>query len=153
MMTKIENLNGIKDRLYEGYIWGSNGIKKPDDKYEKLPHVLKGEKFDSSFWEADNPHIVEGWLVHKSETEHISVYIKHTGTYQVYEYDLKNLPEGSETRSVKYLQHRLEGIDKVNFQQLWIPEEEENCENMPVLKMKALIFTGFTHLKNKDDVS
>jgi len=126
-------INEIKSRKYEGYVWLSNADK---------PIVLPKEEFDfSTIKENDNPFIVEALLYCKEEN--VSVTIRHTGKYHINEFDLNNLQEGAVLEKVQYLPHRLDNIEKVNFKQLWLPEKDENCLNMEVLKMKALIFTGF----------
>lgn len=160
IMNKIDNIKDIPKRKYEGYIWLSD---------QEKPKVLQGETIDFSkpisigekeykfIEENHNPFIVEALLYAKNEN--ISVSVKHTGKYQIHEIDLNNLPENAvleeyadneEKQKLEYLPHRLNGIKKLNFKQLWVPEEDENCESeenpkgMEVLKMKALIFTGFT---------
>lgn len=131
----MNNLSEIKNRKYSGYIWMSNA---------KQPKMLYSEEFDFSTI-GINPFIIEGLLY--NEEENISITISHTGKYHIHEFDLNDLPEGAELEDIEYLPHRLNGVDKVCFKQLWVPEKDENCENWPVLKMKALIFTGFK-LKN-----
>jgi CRISPR type III-associated protein (TIGR04423 family) len=127
---KINELNNIK---FEGYVWLSNSEK---------PIILPKENVDfSKYEEGKNPFIVEALLYSREQNK--SVIIRHTGKYHIYEYDLNNLPDGAVLEDVEYLPHRLDGVKKVCFKQLWLPEEDENCEKMKVLKMKALIFTGF----------
>ena len=131
-------INEIKNRKYEGYIWFSDKEK---------PLVLRDEEYDFFVHsENENPFIVEALLYNKEQN--ISVIIRHTGKYHVNEFDLKALKEeGAVFEEVKYLPHRLDGIDKVNFKQLWLPEPDEHCKDMEVLKMQALIFTGFEFKK------
>ncbi len=133
----MNNLSEIKNRKYSGYIWMSDA---------KEPNVLNQEKFDFASI-GINPFIIEALLY--CEEEKVSLTIRHTGKYHINEIDLNSLPEGAELENVEYLPHRLTDkekgidVDKVQFKQLWIPEKDENCENLPVLKMKALVFTGF----------
>jgi CRISPR type III-associated protein (TIGR04423 family) len=130
-------INDIKTRKYEGYIWLSDA---------ETPKVLHDEEYSfSKHGELDNPFIVEALLYAKDEN--VSITIKHTGKYHIHEFDLKNLIEGAEIHNVGYLPHRLSGVSKVNFRQIWLPEADENCHNWPVLKMKALVFTGFEYKK------
>jgi len=131
----MNKLSEIKHRKYTGYIWMSD---------QKTPEVLINEEFDFSTIGL-NPFIVEALLYNKEED--ISLTIRHTGKYHINEINLKKLPEGAELVDVAYLPHRIEGVDKVQFKQLWIPEDDENRNDLPVLKMKALAFTGFK-LKN-----
>ena len=131
----MNSLTEIENRKYSGYIWMSDA---------KEPIVLHNEEFDFSKIGV-NPFIIEALLY--SEAGNISVLIRHSGKYHIEEIDLNNLQEGAELVDVEYLPHSLKGVDKVCFKQLWIPEEDENCNGYPVLKMKALVFTGFK-LKN-----
>lgn len=130
-ITKHIYLTDIQDLDFEGYIWRSDS---------KEPKVLRTEKYDFSKVEL-NPFIVEGLLY--SESSKTSIHIQHTGDYQIFEYDLKNLSQIGQLEEVSFLPHRLSGLEKVNFKQLWVSEPDENCEGMEVLKMKALIFCGF----------
>ncbi len=129
-------INEIKKRKYEGYLWFSD---------QEKPKVLKEEEYDfSQLTENENPFIVEGMLFCKEEN--ISIMIRHTGKYHICEFDLNKLEKkGAEFEDIEYLPHRLNGVKKVKFKQLWLPEKDENCEKMEVLKMKALIFTGFEY--------
>ena len=129
-------INEIKKRKYEGYLWFSDREK---------PKVLKEEEYDfSKHTEKENPFIVEGMLFCKEEN--VSVMIRHTGKYHICEFDFEKLKKkGAEFEDVKYLPYRLDGIKKLKFKQLWLPEPDANCEDMEVLKMKALIFTGFEY--------
>ena len=127
----MNNLSEIKNRKYSGYIWMSDS---------KEPKMLNKEEFDFSSVGV-NPFIIEALLY--CEEEKVSLTIRHTGKYHINEINLNKLPDGAELESMEYLPHRLKGVDKVCFKQLWVPEEDENCENWPVLKMKALVFTGF----------
>ncbi len=130
-ITKHIYLTDIQDLDFEGYIWRSDS---------KEPKVLRAEKYAFSKVEL-NPFIVEGLLY--NESSKTSIHIQHTGDYQIFEYDLKNLSQIGQLEEVSFLPHRLSGLEKVNFKQLWVSEPDENCEGMEVLKMKALIFCGF----------
>ena len=126
-------INDINAQKYEGYAWLSDKGK---------PEILRNIAFDFSKYEdGKNPFIIEALLFDKANNK--SIHITHTGKYHIKEFDLNDLPEGSELVDVKYLPHRLNGVKKVCFKQLWVPEKDEHCEDLPVLKMKALIFTGF----------
>jgi len=136
-----------KDTKVEGYVWDSNA---------KHPKVYRDQPLDiSKYFQEDNPYIVEALLY--SKDENCAWMIKHTGTYQINQYDLNALSKEGELVEVDFLPHRLKKnnpdgatpIKKVCFKQLWIPEEDPNCENMNVLKMQALIFTGFNQQPKK----
>jgi CRISPR type III-associated protein (TIGR04423 family) len=129
-VKKYNQLNEIPKLTFEGYVWMSD---------EESPKVLFNETFDFKNIMI-NPFIIEALLY--NETEKTSIHIQHTGEYQIFEYDLKNLSE-EQLVAKSYLPHRLEGVEKVNFKQLWIPEPDENCENMEVLTLKAIVFCGF----------
>lgn len=127
----MNNLNKIKNRKYSGYIWMSD---------ERKPIILNNDNFDFLSI-GTNPFIIEALLF--SYEENISLSIRHTDTYQIHEFDLNNLDAESVIEDVEYLPYRLESVDKVCFKQLWVPEEDEYCEGLQVLKIKAIIFTGF----------
>ena len=128
---KINNISDINAQNYEGYVWLSNADK---------PIILPKEEFDfSKYSEQNNPFIIEALLWDKKSK---SITIRHTGKYHINEFDLSKYSDENLV-DVQYLPHRLDRVEKVNFKQLWLPEEDENCEGMEVLKMKALVFTGF----------
>lgn len=129
-----KSLTTIPERKYQGYIWCS-GKDKPEvlEEYKsfKFPEIQT------------NPFIVEALLYCKEKN--VSVMVRHTGNYQIREYDLNSLPEGYELEEKKYIPHRLDsGGKKVCLKQLWLPEKDPNCEGMEVLTLKAHIFTGFS---------
>lgn len=128
------SLTDIPERNYQGYIWYSDRPK---------PEVLESPTKYRFSEVKTNPFVIEALLY--SEEENISVMVRHTGSYQIREYNLNKLPEGKELQKKEYFQHRLEiGGKKVCFQQLWLPQEDPNCEYMEVLTLKAHIFTGFS---------
>lgn len=138
MNKKYNTISEIPERNYQGYVWLSD---------QEKPFILPGDTFDfSTVKENENPFIIEALLYAKDEN--ISVSVKHTGKHHIHEIDLKDLPKGAELREIQYLPHRLDRVEKLNFKQLWFPEPDESCEGMEVLKMKALIFTGFTNTKS-----
>lgn len=133
------NLQKIPDFDFQGYVWYS-------DKEE--PEVLvSARKFDFSTV-GTNPFIQEALLF--CEDTKTSVMIRHTGSYQISEFDLKKLEQQGAVLSEEkqYYPHRLGFNDKkVCIQQLWLPEPDTNCEGMEVLTLKAHIFTGFKELE------
>ncbi len=144
-IESYKDITKIPKRKYQGYIWYSDGKQKRADGKE-MPDILNGND-EFSFTENHlNPFVVEALLY--CQKEQISVMVKHNGAYLIKEYDLKTLPHGAEliTEEKNYFSHRLEG-KKICFKQLWIAEKDENCENMEVLNLKAIIFTGFDNSK------
>lgn len=125
---KITSLEVIPNGNYQGYYWLSNA---------ETPVMVNG-KLDLTQIKI-NPFIIEGMLW--DEKSQKSIMISHTGSYQIFEYNLKEI-EG-EFVEKEYMAHRLDGVSKVSFKQLWQAEEDTNCERMEVLKMKAQIFVGF----------
>ena len=125
-------INDINAQKYEGYVWLSDAEK---------PIILPNSEFEfSKYTEQSNPFIIEALLFDKVNNK--SIHIAHTGKYHINEYDLKRYTDENLV-DVQYLPHRLKDINKVCFKQLWLPEKDENCNGFEVLKMKALIFTGF----------
>ena len=126
---KINELDNI---TFEGYVWLSD---------QEKPEILKGKTFMfSDYEEGKNPFIVEALLFDK--TNNVSYTVRHTGRYMVGKFNLNDYTDENLV-DIEYLPHRLDGVEKVCFKQLWLPESDENCEGMPVMKMKALIFVGF----------
>jgi len=132
-ISSISSLSEINGN-FEGYIWLSD---------QKEPIVLSGESFDFSNISI-NPFVIEALLFDKSNN--ISIHIQHTGNYIITAYNLTELAQqtGSVIEDKTYLPHRLKGVEKVGFKQIWLPVTDENCEDMLVLTMKAIIFCGFT---------
>ena len=146
-MNKNNNLDFEKfidkEEKLEGYVWDSNN---------EYPEVLRDHVFDFSIYDSNkNSYIVEALLY--SKARNCSWIIKHTGSQHINKFDLNNLPKNAELVPVDYIPHRLKknnpagasSIERVCFQQLWVPENDSNCADMSVLKLQALIFTGFNH--------
>jgi CRISPR type III-associated protein (TIGR04423 family) len=138
--VKIDtDLSKIPNLTFEGYVWLSD---------EKSPVVLQQETYDFSAVRS-NPFVIEALLYNKENN--VSIHVQHNGSYQIAEYDLGLLEKSGATFEEKqYLPHRLENIGKVNFKQIWLPEEDENCEGMEVLTLKATVFCGFNKTKNHE---
>jgi len=131
-ITIYTNLNDIPSVSYEGYVWMSD---------ETEPKVLMGESFDFSKI-TTNPFVVEALLF--DNTTNSSIHITHDGSYFITVYDLNKLnTEDTKFEPKEYLPHRLKGVEKVCFKQLWKEEKDENCLNFPVLTLKATVFCGF----------
>ncbi len=129
-----ESLTTIPEREYQGYIWYS-------DKDE--PKVLEEYKSFKFSEVQTNPFVVEALLYCKEEK--VSVMVRHSGSYQIREYSLNNMPEGHKVEEKSYFPHRLKNrVKRICFHQLWLPENDPNCEDMEVLTLKGHIFTGFS---------
>lgn len=117
---------------YEGYVWIAD---------QKKPKTLQREEY--SFENIpENSFIVEALLWNAEEQ--ISIMIRHTGKYHVQQFKLNELPTGHQLVEKAYLPHRLgDEVKRIYFQQVWVPVPDALCEGMPVMTMKALIFTGF----------
>ena len=129
-IIKHKALSEIPNQAYYGYVWMSDATN---------PIVLNNECYDFSSVKT-NPFIIEALLYCK--VEDISVHIQHTGEYQITEYHLNDFPK-EQLVEKEYLPHRLKDVSKVKFKQIWIPEPDENCKGMEVLKLKAIVFCGF----------
>lgn len=126
------NLSEIPELDYEGYVWLSDDTEPRNTKDFNFRNVLS------------NPFIQEALLFNKEKE--VSIMIRHAGEYHISEFDLSTLKSNGAVlgEGKKYFPHRLDiGDKKVGVKQLWIPEEDENCEGMEVLTLKAHIFTGF----------
>ena len=129
-MNKETILKKIIEKNYVGYIWGSNS---------KEPIVLNAKHVSIADIDVKG-YIIEALLY--CEEDNTSLIIRHSGKYHMHEFKLDEFGEEN-LLDVEYLPHRLNGVEKVCFKQLWLPEQDEHCEDMEVLKMKALVFTGF----------
>lgn len=132
-ITKHHTLDTLPNLNYQGYIWFSDADK---------PIVLKDETYDFSTISV-NPFIIEALLY--NEQKEVSIHIQHADNYQITEYHLNHFDK-AEVADVEYLPHRLSGVEKVKFKQIWLPEPEENCQGMEVLNLKAIVFCGFKNL-------
>jgi CRISPR type III-associated protein (TIGR04423 family) len=135
-LKKINNISEIPATSYVGYVWFSNSEK---------PKMLHKQDFEDRNI-SSNPFIVEALLF--DEANNISVHILHDGSYNIIQYDLETLKsDGFQLVSKAYLPHRLEGVEKVHFVQLWKAEEDSLCEGMLVDTLKATVFCGFKKLE------
>jgi len=129
-IRRIESLIEIPQGSFTGYYWMSD---------QDYPEKVNG-KFDAP--KTINPFIIEAMLW--DEINKKSIMITYTGKYQIFEYDLNILEsEGKLEPEKNYMAHRLGDVKKVKFKQFWREEEDLNCENFPVLELKAQIFVGF----------
>jgi CRISPR type III-associated protein (TIGR04423 family) len=130
-VKKLNSLYEIPSFNFDGYIWKSDS---------ENPITLLDEKFDFSTIQL-NPFIVEGLLYNQDENK--SYHITHDGEYHIVEYDLKELSKKGEIIEKKYNPHRLvDSIKKVKFYQIWKDEKDPNCNDLPVLTLKATVFCG-----------
>jgi CRISPR type III-associated protein (TIGR04423 family) len=133
-IKSYHNLSEITNLKYEGYVWLSDKTK---------PLILPEEVFDFSSIQ-NNPFVVEALLWNEDAGK--SIHIMHSGKYQIIEYNLKGLKAETRDEFIEksYLTHRLGNVKKrMLFKQFWKSEQDPNCVDMEVLKMKALIFIGF----------
>jgi CRISPR type III-associated protein (TIGR04423 family) len=126
------NLKDIPSAKYDGYVWMSN---------EDKPIVLQKEDFNHRE-SVINPFIVEA-LLFDEEKQH-SIHITHDGSYKITGFDLNTFKKPTfEVVEKSYLPHRLEGLKKVCFKQIWMEEEDKEFPNFPVLTLQATVFCGF----------
>lgn len=126
----------IKEAKYEGYLWKSD---------QSSPIMLSSDKAESlTLTDGENPFYVEGLLWNQEEGKSISIRYAD-GRYFIAEHEVK--PEelaGTATMTpVSYLPHRLFGVKALKFLRKWEEVNDELCENMPSLQLKATIFVGF----------
>jgi CRISPR type III-associated protein (TIGR04423 family) len=131
-VKKLNSLNEIPSFNFDGYIWKSDS---------EHPITLLDETFDFSTIQL-NPFIVEGLLYNQDENK--SYHITHDGEYHIVEYDLNELSKKGEIIQKEYNPHRLvDSVKKVKFYQIWKDEKDPNCNDLPVLTLKATVFCGF----------
>lgn len=136
-INKYNSLSEIPEngRNYIGYYWLSDS---------KTPCKIDGHNYKIA---SINPFVMEAMLW--DADNEISIMVKHTGKYWISAFDLKEIRKiyGNDAlHSKQYLPHRLSHIGeikKVKFEQLWLPESDALCEGEKVLKLKAILFTGF----------
>ena len=150
---KIENItqiDHIPNYRFTGYYWMSDSNQ---------PVMLNDEPFpQEEILNSVNPFCIEALLY--AEKENISIHVMHTGTYLVSAYDINAIGEmetGGKADTIKkeYLPHRLNGVKKVKFLQIWAEELVQVCKveplevdennSFPTLTPTALIFTGFKY--------
>lgn len=132
-IIKHHKLDTLPNLKYQGYIWFSDA---------NIPIVLQDEPYNFSVISL-NPFIIEALLY--NEQKEVSIHIQHTDNYQITEYHLNHFDK-AEVVDTEYLPHRLNGVEKVKFKQVWLPEPEVNCQGMEVLNLKAIVFCGFKNL-------
>jgi len=131
----LNSLSEIPQGHYEGYFWTSD---------EDKPHVcseISAEQYEINGKPA-HPFIREAMLFDK-ETGY-SISVRHLpGEYMIHQYSTFEFPAEAKAEEVYYLAQGRLGKSKLKFIELWLPEPNENCENMNVLTKKALVFAGF----------
>lgn len=128
----IDKIDELPEVIYEGYIWMS-------DKTEPRKIISKSQLQV----EEKNPFIVEGFLI--SEDRNISISLSSmNGMLKIYQFDLNlinALPENQKTEN-SYLTHRFEDA-KISFITVWLPEKDNLCQDMEVLRPRMRVFNGF----------
>jgi len=125
-------LSDLNNTVFEGYVWLSDA---------KDPKVLQENSYDFT-QHNENPFIIEALLFDPLTQK--SVHITHDGAQHIVEYDLPTLKQdGYELESKQYLSHRINGIERLHFVQLWKEEPDDFCIGMLVKTLKATVFCGF----------
>lgn len=129
--NNIKTVDDIPQGKYVGYFWGSG---------DSAPILVNNEYPDFNKRSSDSLFIQEAMLW--NEETGISIMINHTGKQQIHRYELakEELTRDEDLRV--YESNRLQNR-KLKFLQYWKEEEDEYCNGLPVLKMKAQIFVGF----------
>ena len=123
-----------------GYLWMSN---------QSEPTVIYNEPVELSLDNNTNPFIVEGHLYVENKVSYSIKYVD--GLYKLKQYDLTNLPEDwiKESVAKRFVANRLKKddltIEEIFFEQYWISEKDELCNDMKTLRPGALIFVGFNY--------
>lgn len=139
---KYDSLDDIPNGDYEGYFWASNS---------KEPKKILDE---SSLTEMKsihgNPFVMEA-LLYDRKAE-ISIHVQHTGRQQIICYNWKAFDESSliseHQDKATFIPQKINGIKCLEFQRIWKKEKDPLCADKDVLKMYALVFTGFKPLKS-----
>ncbi len=137
-VERLNNLDGVPKGNYVGYVWLSD---------QKKPIVLTGQEFVKANFQSTNPFIVEGYLFDESEKR--SVQIKHSGRLDIrlFHLDDNDFESGY---LVEFLAHRLEGVSKLKFLEIWKSSADKFCLEMEVDECVAKVFVGFVNSKNHE---
>lgn len=141
-VKKYDSLDDIPNGDYEGYFWVSNS-KEP----KKIPDESSLTEMKSI---QGNPFVMEALLYDRNEE--ISIHVQHTGRQQIICYDWKAFDESSliseRQDKATFIPQKIKGIEGLEFQRIWKKENDLLCAGKKVLKMHALVFTGFKPLKS-----
>lgn len=74
-----------------------------------------------------------------------ALHVRHVGDgYAITVYDLSALPQGVDRKERTYLGHRLPGEhSEITFEEVWTAEPDDNCLDMPVKQLQAIVFTSY----------
>lgn len=131
---KSVNLSGT----FIGYYWMSDG---------DTPKLINGP---FPLTPGNNPYIIEANVYDSKAELSIStgyidgVYLIDRVTKEDFEFADKN----GKLVEQKYITHRLVGCGKAIFVRAWLPEEDPECADMPVLQPAWRAFRGFTKVIN-----
>ncbi|MEL6638680.1 MAG: TIGR04423 family type III CRISPR-associated protein, partial [Bacteroidota bacterium] len=142
MITTIKQLCDIPPAPYEGYLWWSD---------QTHPDLLRPDQEIDFSQVPENPFLLEGALYWPEQQR--SIMIRYSGSYHISHCDLQQLPSEAELYERAYLPHRLSQAERVYFQELWLPEADPYCTQLPVLRLRALIFSGFSTRSNASYLS
>jgi CRISPR type III-associated protein (TIGR04423 family) len=121
---------------YQGYLWWSNQPKPKVYNMEPLP----------GWRESKNPFIIEGQLYDDSNKKSYSIRFTD-GEYVVLCFDLNSLT-GLEYIKKEYLSNRLDGVNKIYFEEFWKTINDDLCEGMDVLQPAETVFVGFNWMED-----
>ncbi len=126
-----KKITEIPEGNYIGYYWLSNAQE---------PVKVTGS-FPSAILNQPLPFVVEGNLYDTNNK--ISISIRHNGSkHIIHQFDLKNTT-GFGINPVEFIAHRLPGVNKVKFLELWKEVNDTLCEMMTTLRPYARVFVGF----------
>ena len=133
-MEKTEFINKIKDIPLTGYLWLSNEAKPT--------RVYHNAKIDTSVFDVENPFVAEGLLY--DESNNLSYQIKYIdGIYRICEYSTQKQNEDDVLQEKSYIAHRINGVNKLKFIQIFTLQNDDGCMDMKVLKLDRVVFKGF----------
>ena len=129
----INYINKLKD--YQGYVQFSH---RPIDKTKDIfnDKTIKIEDENGFIYEA---HFY-------SEIEKKSIAIKQINdSWLVSITDISNIDKDDISNDIQEFITDIEELLKVKMAQIWEEVEDDLCENMPVKKLKKVVFAGFTN--------
>ena len=123
-MEKTEFINKIKDIPLMGYLWLSNEVKPS--------RLYRNAKIDTSVFDVENPFVAEGLLY--DESDNLSYQIKYIdGMYRIFELSTQKQNEDDVIEPKSYIAHRIDGVNKLKFAQIFTPKDDDGCIDMKVL--------------------
>lgn len=125
-LAQIETIEGCQVDGWEGYYWLSD--------QDRPCAIISTSDLEGN----ELSYVVEALL---QQGDH-RLHIVHVGEgHQITHYDLSMVPSDAQVDMQDYYSHRLDH-GRIRFRRIWLPEKDDLCDGLPVLRMKAFVFDG-----------